>query len=112
VAHLASLARYVTTGSLWAITLAVALVGDRAPRRLHTGLLTVTTGAATAVTAAFLVDELAWRHEDRTTESCLAALKIDQALQADEKPGRHLRAAGRGGNLSGHCLKLFRQGVI
>jgi hypothetical protein len=113
VAHLASLARYVTTGSLWAITLAVAVIGDRAPRRLYPGMLAI----ASAVTAGILADELAGRREDLTLTSCLSALKIDRRLNAEEGAGDtpHLRAVGGEGELpgrgaaaaSGHLVKGF-----
>jgi hypothetical protein len=74
---LASLARYAATGSLWVITLALAVTGDRAPRRLYPGVLAV----AGAVTAAVLADELRQRAGDQVTESCLAAIEIDRGMQ-------------------------------
>jgi hypothetical protein len=86
-------------GSLWAITLAVAVIGDRAPRRLYPGMLAVTG----AVTAGVLADELAGRREDPILTSCLNALEIDRRLSAEDGAGskRHLRAVGSEGELPG-----------
>jgi hypothetical protein len=79
-------------GSLWAITLAVAVIGDRAPRRLYPGMLAV----AGAVTAGLLADELAGLRGDHITESCLDALEIDRETQNQPRRGTvtKLRTAG------------------
>lgn len=102
MALLASLARYATTGSLWAITLAVAVIGDRAPRRLYPGMLAI----ATAVTAGIVADELVGLRGDRITESCLDALEIHQETQTQGKGGRvtRLRAAGERAELADSAL--------
>lgn len=95
---MASLARCAVTGSLWVTTLIVAVLGDKAPRRVYPAALTV----AASITTAFIVDELAWRRGDRVTESCLAAIELDRAAQqggaAKVTP---LRTASRGGELAG-----------
>lgn len=103
MAHLASLARYVTTGSLWAITLAVAMIGDRAPRRLYPGMLAI----ASAVTAGVLADELAGLRGDHMTESCLDAIEIDREAQKRPRAGKvsRLRAAGERAELADSALR-------
>lgn len=98
---LASLARYAATGSLWVVTLALVALGDRAPRRVYPGMLTVAAAAAAAVTAGVLADELTGRREDPVLTSCLSALEIDRRLAAEggARGKRHLRAVGSEGEL-------------
>jgi hypothetical protein len=109
VVTLASLARYAATGSLWVVTLALAVLGDRAPRRVYPGMLTVASAAAAAVTAGILADELARRAGDHVTESCLAAIEIDRAAQKPPRGGRvsRLRTAGDNGDLASRASRRF-----
>jgi hypothetical protein len=90
---MASLARYAVTGSLWVTTLMLAVIGDKAPRRVYPAALTV----AGAVTTAVITDEILSRRGDHMTESCLAAIEIDRAAQQGSATKvTPLRAAGRG----------------
>jgi hypothetical protein len=76
----------------------LAVLGDKAPRRIYPGMLAV----ASTVTTAIITDEILSRRGDHVTESCLAAIEIDRAGQEREARARvtPLRAAGRGGELA------------
>jgi hypothetical protein len=111
-AFVASAARYATVASLWVITILLAVVTDRAPRRAGGNILPIATAAAAAATAAVLTDELRRRSDDdHVTESCLAAIRIDRAgegrrarrpatLRSAERPGRLHGAPAAGGLLA------------